>query len=138
MAGSWSGGVTWRDRALERTQGPVGAVGVRRDGEADSLGVAERAARRDDHAGALKAARELRAADAGRGEPEHVRLALGDAEPGGRRALGEPRALDRDRGRATGDDPRRVAQRFERARLRELVDAELGLELRQQRLGARA
>src|SRR3954471_5724039 len=112
MAGSWSGGVTGRDRALERAQVPVGAVGVRRDGEADSLGVAERAARRDDHAGALDPAGELRATEAGGGEPEHVRLALGDAEPGDRRALGEPRALARDRGRAAGDDPRRVAQRL--------------------------
>ena len=98
------------------------------------------AAGRDDHPGVLEAAGELRAVDAV-GAAAHSTFAWlgGDVEPGGgerrrRAAPARARPPPPGRRRARG----RGAQRLERAGLGELVEAELRLELREQRLGAGA
>ncbi len=99
-------------------------------------GRAERAAGLHDHAVQLEPARELRAVHPARAHPQDVGLARLDLDRAVAQRLDEPVTLQAGDGDPAGDARTRRAQRLERAGLGQLVDAEVGLELLEQRLRA--
>ena len=94
--------------------------------------------RAHDHALALEAVRSSAPSTPSARQPQDVGLARRTSSPSSRSARGQARALGCDGGCRGRRRAPRGAQRLEHARLRQLVEAELGLELLEQRLGARA
>ena len=122
---------------LQRPQQAVAGLGAL-DRRAHAGAVAQRAAGGDDDPVALEAAGQLAAVDPLRAQPQHVGLAGRDVQPEVAHGGGQPRALGGHHRRAARHHAAGVAQRLQRAGLGELVEPELGLELLEQRLGARA
>jgi hypothetical protein len=119
------------ERELDGAQQPVG-LKRKVDRGADVVGLPDPRAGLDDHAVALEARGELGAVDAGEAHPQDVGLAVGDLEPVGAQLRGHPLAQLADLLGAPADLALDGAQRLERALLREVVDAEVGLEAAQQ------
>ena len=125
--------------AVEHAENSLHVVLEVRHGHADPLGVAQPAAGGDDDAGALHARRRARCRRCP-GAPIHRTFAWlrRDVSPRSRSASSSCARVAAHGRRSRGDDGGGGMQRLERAGLRELVDAELGREALEQRLGVRA